>query len=664
MKISRWQQITKLWQSISTGSVNSRIFSAAIIVAAGTLFVKVLAVVKELVVASKFGTADDLDAFLIALIIPSLIVTVIAGSFNSALIPTYIKVREQEGKQAAQKLFSGATIWSIGLLAITTVLIMGMSPLYLPRITGGFSLQKLDLTYQLLWVVSPMILLTGINTVWGAVLNAGERFALVALAPILTPAVTILFLFVTQSWGIFNLAIGMIVGQLLEMLIVGGALRRQGISLQPKWYGFDRHLKEVAGQYAPMIAGAFLMCSTGLVDQAMAAMLPSGSVASLAYGNRIISLPITIATTALSTAVIPYFSKMVALDDWTGIRQSLKHYMGLIFAATIPLTGLIILFSEPIVRLLFQRGSFTAENTQLVAQIQACFALQIPFYIASILVVRLTSAMRNNKVMMWGSAGNLIVNISLNYLFMQWFGVAGIALSTSCVYLFSFLFLLFFVLQNLRGIDKIGLTLAQQGQIEELHESKFEEIKTILSPEQQQVFKQLEMQRPSVHQRRTGVGLSADQKVEIKTIRQQNLQQFRSILTPDQLEQVKQTPSFNKTISTLFSYPKLRHQQVLMATKLGQLDLTKTQTEQIEVLLAIDRQQVDAVLTPEQHQQTKAMQSRRKAVKKGWKNLNLTPDQMAEMKSIRSSKKQELNAILTPEQQAKVKYGKGKYKIQ
>ena len=664
MKTNRWQQIKKLWQSISTGSVNSRIFSAAIIVAAGTLFVKVLAVVKELIVASKFGTADELDAFLIALMVPSIIITIIAGSFNAALIPTYIKVREQEGKQAAQKLFSSATIWSIGLLAITTVFVVGGAPFYLPRITGGFSPQKLELTYQLLWVLSPLISISGVTVVWGAVLNAGERFALVALAPILTPAATILFLFGTSAWGVFNLAIGMIVGQLLEMVVIGVALRRQGISLQLKWYGFDRHLKDVASQYAPMIAGALLMCSTGLVDQAMAAMLPSGSVASLAYGNRIISLPITIATTALGTAVIPYFSKMVALDDWTSIRQALKHYMGLIFAATIPLTGLIILCSEPIVRTLFQRGSFTAENTQAVALIQACYALQIPFYIASILVVRITSAMRNNKVMMWGSAGNLIVNISLNYLFIQWFGVAGIALSTSCVYLFSFVFLLFFLLQNLRSIDKIGLTLAQQGQIEELHESKFEEIKTVLSAEQQQAFKQLEMQRPSVHQRRIGVDLSADQKLELKIIRQQNLLQFQLILTPIQVAQIKQTPSCNKIISKLFSYQKLRHQQALIAEKLGQLNLTPVQIEQIEALLVIDRQQVDAVLTPEQHQQTKAMQSRRRAVKKGWKNLNLTPHQMAEMKAIRRSKKQELNTILTPEQQAKVKQGKGKYKIQ
>jgi putative peptidoglycan lipid II flippase len=656
MKTTLRQKIANRWQSISTGSVNSKIFSAAIIVAGGTLFVKLLAVVKELVVAWKFGTADELDAFLIALMIPSLLIAIIAGSFNAALIPTYIKVRDQEGKAAAQRLFAGATVWSIGLLSITTFVVIVTSPLYLPSITSGFTPQKLALTYHLLWVVSPMIMLTGVSTIWGAVLNAGEQFALVALAPILTSAVTILLLVLNQSGGIFNLAIGMIVGQLLEMLVVGGALRRQGMTLMPKWYGFEPNLTEVAGQYAPMIAGSFLMCSTSLVDQSMAAMLPSGSVAALAYGNRIISLPITIATTALGTAVIPYFSKMVALDDWNSMRQALKHYLGLIFAAAIPLTGLIILCSEPIVQVLFQRGSFTAENSSLVAQIQAAFAFQIPFYIACILVVRLHSSMRNNQIMVWGSAGNLIVNIGLNYLFMQWFGVVGIALSTSCVYLFSFLFLLFFLLRNLNAVDTLGLTTAQKQKIEQLQESKFEDINTVLTPEQNQAFQEMQLQRTSVPQGINAINLSVDQKNELRTIRQANIQQLKLILTPDQLAQLEQMNGLDKEISILF----------LKGFRNGlmrKMNFSSEQKKKIKHLLIADRQQVDTVLTKEQQQKTIAMQRRNKVVDRGWKQLNLTASQKAKMKAIRDAKKQELNTILTPEQQAKIKSGKGKYKI-
>ena len=365
---------------------------------------------------------------------------------------------------------------------------LATAPLYLPTIAKGFSPEKLTLTYQLLLVVSPMLILSGVATIWGAVLNAGERFALVALVPLITSAVTILMLSVFKSWGVFALAVGLIVGQLLEMVAIGIVLQKQGVSLIPKWHGVNADLSEVASQYAPSMVGSFLMCSTGLVDQSMAALLSSGSVASLNYGNRIVALPVIIASTAVSTVVMPYFSKLVASEDWNSVRKALKHYSISIFAVSIPLTLLIILFSEPIVSLLLQRGSFNASDARLVAQIQTCFAFQIPFYIACMLLVRLISAMRNNQVLVWGSAGNLIVNIVLNYVFIQWLGVAGIALSTSFVYIFSFSFLLVATLRQLKLTESLTFSPEQKRQMQELRQFKATRISEILDLDQLKKF--------------------------------------------------------------------------------------------------------------------------------------------------------------------------------
>ncbi|MEA5579043.1 murein biosynthesis integral membrane protein MurJ [Anabaena sp. UHCC 0451] len=440
-KVQPSQNLIDYWNKMTSGSINRQIFGAAVTVALFTVLVKLVAVVKELVVAHRFGTGDELDAFLIALLVPSFVINVIAGSFNAALIPTYIQVREQEGKQAAQRLFSGVTIWGLGLLVITTILMLVAAPLYLPVIANGFDRQKLDLTFHLLYAIAPFILLSGISIIWSAVLNAGERFALAAFSPIFTPGITIILLLGFESWRTFALAAGLICGTAMEIVILGIALKKQKISLLPKWYGFNPHLHQVTKQYVPMIAGSFLMCSTGLVDQSMAAMLPSGSVAALSYGSQVITLPISLATTALSTAVIPYFSKMVAHQDWTNIHHTLKHYLKIILIVTVPLTLLLIVFSEQIVQLLYQRGSFTVNDTQLVAKIQFYFAFQIPFYVANILVVRLISAMQLNYILMQVSGLNLIINIVLNYVFMQWMGIIGIALSTSCVYVFCFLYM-------------------------------------------------------------------------------------------------------------------------------------------------------------------------------------------------------------------------------
>ncbi len=449
MKISPFKNIIQIWIKLTNGSVNRKIFGAAVTVGVGTALVKVVAVIKELVVAWKFGTQDTLDAFLIALLVPSFIITVIAGALNAALIPTYIQVREQEGLKAAQRLFSGATFWSLVLLLITTTLTLITAPLYLPLIAGGFSSEKLDLTFKLMCVLSPYVILSAIIIMLSAVLNAGERFIIAALSPILTSSITILLLLKFESWGVFALAAGLVLGAVLESVFLGVALHRQGISLLPKLYQIDANMRQTFSQYLPTVVGLFLMSSSTVIDQSMAAMLSPGSVAALSYGNRVVALPITLATTALSTAVIPYFSKMIALQDWTGVLHTFKYYLRLSFVVTVPLAVVLIVFSEMIVQIFFQRGSFTAYDTHLVAQIQACFALQIPFYIASILVVHLILSMRLNHILMWGSAWNASINITLNYLFSHFMGISGIALSTSCVYIFSFLFLFSYVIKRI-----------------------------------------------------------------------------------------------------------------------------------------------------------------------------------------------------------------------
>ncbi|MBW4512538.1 MAG: murein biosynthesis integral membrane protein MurJ [Scytonematopsis contorta HA4267-MV1] len=448
--------INEIWKKYTKGSVNRQIFGAAIVVGLLTVFVKLASVSKELVLAWKFGTGDELDAFYIAFVVPSLIINVVAGSFQSSLIPTYIEVREQEGKKAAQKLFSGVSVLVLGLSVVATVLIIVTAPIYLPYIAGGFDKEKLDLTFYLLCAMAPLVVINGIGIIWGAVLNAGESFALAALTPILIPGITIIMLLGFEYLRTFNLVIGLIGGAVVEIIFLGAALQKRGNLLLPKWRGLSPHLKQVIKQYFPAVGGAVLMSSTNLVDQGMAAMLAPGSVAALNYGNKVPSLLVTFCTTALSTAVIPYFSKMVAYKDWVGVRRTIKRYMWLIFLATIPLAIFLIIFSEAIVRFLFQRGSFTVDDTQLVTQVQICYILQIPFYLGCTLLVRLASSLKSNHILMYAAAINLVTNICLNYIFMKILGLAGIALSTSFVYLVAFVFLLIYIIYFIKEKDEIG----------------------------------------------------------------------------------------------------------------------------------------------------------------------------------------------------------------
>ncbi|MEL6927025.1 MAG: lipid II flippase MurJ [Cyanobacteria bacterium J06600_6] len=451
---ARGLQYLNKWRQSSKSSINRQIFTATIIVGLLTGLGKFASTGKELVVAWRFGTGNELDAFVMAMVVPSFVVTVIAESFKAALIPTYIDVREKQGSQAAQKLFSGVTTRAVSFLVAAAVLMAATAPLYLPFLASGFDSEKLQLTNRLLWSLCPVILLFGIINIWGGVLNAGEKFALAAITPILMPLVTVILLLIFPNWGVYSLVVGLLSSSMIEIIVLGYGLRRQGVKIIPQWSEDDVNVSRVFKQYFPVVVGSFLMCSTLLVDQSMAAMLSPGSVSALAYANRVIALPLTLVTLALGTAVVPYFSKTIAEQDWRKINHTFKYYLKLIFITTVPLTLFFIIASKLIIKILFERGSFSPEDTQLVAQIQVLYALQIPFYISAIFVVKLINSLGINHFLAWGSSINLIANIVANYAFVQWIGVKGIALSTSCVYLISFAFL--YILTN-RHLQKILL---------------------------------------------------------------------------------------------------------------------------------------------------------------------------------------------------------------
>lgn len=404
------------------------------------LIAKLAATVKELIIARSFGRGDEVDAFLIAFLLPSFILNIGMSALGYALVPVFVETRQKGGIEAAQRLFSSMMLLGCAVLLGVAAVLGLLAPLYLPLLGHSFSGVKLELTRELLYLLLPWIIFSGIANLSSSVLNATEKFALPALIPLLTPLVTIYMVtFHGHRWGIFTLAAGAVVGGSLEAMLLLAFLKKQGMPLRLRWYGLDTHVRSVLAQYVPMLTGAILMGSTAVVDQSMAAMLPSGNVAALGYGNKVILGMLNVSALALSTATLPYLSRMVTAGDWAGCRHTLKRYSLLVVGTTVPFALLVIAFSRPIVRALFQHGAFTAADTDLVSQVQVCYAIQIPFYIWSMLFVRFISSVRRNDVLMYASALALVLDILLNLIFMRVWGVAGIALSTSIVSIACFL---------------------------------------------------------------------------------------------------------------------------------------------------------------------------------------------------------------------------------
>ena len=445
------------WKNWCLRSTNRKIFAGIISVGSFTVLVKMAAVGKQLVIAGRFGTSDALDAFLIAFLAPSFVINVAAGSFSAAVIPTFLEVRLREGQEAAQRLFSSLMVLSILLILAISAVLAVLSPYIIEVIGSGFSPQKQSLTCSLFFAILPLLVIGGLAFMWTSILNAERRFGLAAIAPVLTPVVAVIFIVLFgRNWGIYALAAGTVCGGLLELMLLGNGLKRQGFFLVPRWCGMNPAVKQVARQYVPMAAGALLMSGTDVVDQSMAAMLGAGSVSALNYGNKVVSLIIGIGSLSLSTAIFPYLSRMATNKDWAGIKNTIVTYGRIVLIVSVPATILLVYLSSPMVSLLFERGAFTEGDAHLVARVQGLYLLQIPFYLLGIMGVRLLSALKKNHILMGISGINLVVNILANIVFMRYMGLPGISLSTSVVYFISLVLICLF----LRPILRMGGTHA------------------------------------------------------------------------------------------------------------------------------------------------------------------------------------------------------------
>ncbi len=408
-----------------------------------TLLVRMLSVLKEIEVASAFGSGDSLDVFLIAFVVPSFVISVFAGSAYSAFIPVLISVREKHGHAAAKKLFSSIAFITIAILSLITGILFFSSDWLIKTFASGFAASKLTKTINIFNQMLPLILISGLSLFGGAVLNAQKKFALIAITPIATPIVIILLLVFFQENGATpeHLVTGALIGALLELCFVLWGLNKDKYLCLPCWYGLDANVRVVIGQCLPLIGGAIMMNGTIVTDQLMATWLAPGSVSALNYGTKVPALIIGLASASLGSILLPFFSQQIETRNYTALKHTLITYSKIIILLSVSITLVGILLSEKLIAILFERGAFVREDTIVVSEIMRYSLLQVPFYVLGTLFARAISAMSGNKFLLYGTIMSFILNAGFNFILMEKMGVSGIALSTSIVYLVATIFL-------------------------------------------------------------------------------------------------------------------------------------------------------------------------------------------------------------------------------
>lgn len=396
---------------------------------------RIFGFIRDVLTASILGAGPIADAFFVALKLPNFFRRVTAeGAFSVSFVPVYSEALEKEGAEEAQRFASNIFMVMLSGLSVFTILMMAAMPFVVYGIAPGFvgDAVRYDLAVELARVTFPYLLCMSLVAMLGGILNAHDKFAPFAAAPILfnvslIAALLLKDLFETaghaMAWGVF--AAG-----LLQLAYLWVSVWRRGIRISFPRPRLGVKTRKVLKLMGPGVVGAGVMHINLFADLVIASFLQTGAISYLYYADRLNQLPLGVIGIAVGTALLPMLSRAFAANDVQQSRALYNRALEFCLILTLPAALALAVIATPIIQVLFERGAFDASDTAVTAQVLMAYALGLPAYVAIKVFSTAHWARQDTVTPVKIAIVATVTNIVLSLVFIQFMGVAGIALAT------------------------------------------------------------------------------------------------------------------------------------------------------------------------------------------------------------------------------------------
>ena len=447
--------------SVDEPSHGRRIARSTAVFSLATAVSRALGLVREIVTAYYFGVAGKINAFTVAIQIPNLVRALVAdAALSGAFVPVFSELLERGEKARAWRVAS-TLFWLtlLGLGGLTAVFIL-LAPLLMRPFgePGG----DFDLAVGLSRVLFPIVVLLGLSGIVVGILNTYHHFALPALAPVAWNLVIVLGLVLGvprvdgEDEELYLYAGVVVVGTLVQLLLPLPWLRRLDGSLTMAIDWRDPAVRRVLALMLPVTLTIGLINVNFLVGTIFASRLLDPELAPTAIDKafRLYMLPQGIFAVAVTTVLFPTLARLAARGDRAGLRRALDGGIRQIAFLLVPAGLVSIVLADPIVRLVYQRGEFTASDTTIVADCLQAFSIGLVFNGWMLILNRSFYAVQTNWVPTAVALGAVALNAGLNAVFYR-FGIWGIPLATATVNIVGAAALLVMMRRRV-GLDHVG----------------------------------------------------------------------------------------------------------------------------------------------------------------------------------------------------------------
>lgn len=439
------------------------------IVAVATLLSKVFGLVRQQAIAAAFGVGPAFDAYNYAYVIPGFLLILLGGingPFHSAMVSVLAKRDRQDSGPLVETI---TTLVGISLLIVTVVIVVFADPL-IGLVAPGLELtptgqETRAIAVLQLRIMAPMALLAGLIGIGFGVLNAADTYWLPSISPLFS-SVTVIAGVGLLWWQVGSritspqlaivgglvLAGSTLLGAILQWLIQLPSQFRHGLAGLRLRFEWQRpEVKEVLRILGPATFSSGMLQINVYTDLFFASFIPQAA-AGLGYAGLLVQTPLGILSNVILVPLLPVLSRLAEPDQWPELKQRIRQGLFLTALLMLPLGALMAALALPIVQLVYERGAFQTDATDLVAALLVAYSIGMFVYLGRDVLVRVFYALGDGQTPFRISMINIFLNALFDWLLIGPFGATGLVLATVSVNIISLIALLWILHRRLGGL--------------------------------------------------------------------------------------------------------------------------------------------------------------------------------------------------------------------
>jgi putative peptidoglycan lipid II flippase len=410
-----------------------RLLTSFFTVSSWTFLSRIAGFVRDILIASFFGSGPIAEAFQVAFSLPNMFRRFFAeGAFNMAFVPMFSKKLQADdnAREFAQNAMAGLA----SILILLTLVAHLVMPWFVLAMASGFAGdERLDLATDFARICFPYILFISIAALLSGVLNATGRFAAAAAAPVVLNIILISAMSLTWYMGgniARALAWGVPVAGVAQMTLVWYAAARAGIRLVPQMPKFTPEIRRLAMIAAPAALAGGVVQINLLVGRQVASYF-DGAIQWLAVADRLYQLPLGVVGIAIGVVLLPDLSRKLQSGDAAGGQYAFNRAAEFALALTLPAAVGLMIVPYAVVSVLFERGAFTAADATNTAAAVAIYGAGLPAFVLQKVFQPLYFAREDTKTPFYFALVSMIMNLALAVGLSSTFGFLAAAIGTT-----------------------------------------------------------------------------------------------------------------------------------------------------------------------------------------------------------------------------------------